>query len=707
MRIRTRNTDVMTRLIRIVAQTPSSILGSHIDDFEDFVDSILEHPSLVDELSSCFRELAISLRPHFGRIINKLCASIDYFDGGQMCGRLQLLNSILVFTCDLEPFVDVFDSVWESLGMIDLSLSLCRTILDFFVIISRYSGFARQYELHFISIAALAAMFVAAPPECILGHPISEKIFEHAKKFYSFISSDIVVSPRYSIKGTFELTQPALLLCNQLLPNDETTPTILKMLPPLLDVCPIEATALATHLIPYSKDHPEDLSAFCSSLKMALMRDTDSAFVMVAGYFQERVREFISIDLTELLRANMFGLTDDVSATRVNLQLDHELAPLLLTKSAQLSLMLENWAPPIPDVFLQVISAKFPEISKNAKAAKDERRFRSFLSVFGFAQPSGRRVGWISREFLDHDTKAERLDIFCADDTEESMVKGFARAYAIPPGPDVPVAIARMYGPSAKVAPFLRRLLAPRADKLAEDNANQFWMLRLLGALKIRYKFPQKARSIFCRALGIRIRALTAPEPADAGDGFLALETLTAYGPEDERRKTLLIRLKSPSLALRFSTRRLSPAFLKILIAGQLPSQKRAYLFHMAGFAEITGDAAVVQKYEETTAEALKSIDLSSPVLFREAFLLIVALVAQSGVTIDSHSICDAFLCSLPKSPSSAPLYETMPLLERILKSAGDGSPGRVEVERALAGSEFDRVSYSDFQQVRSNIAVA
>jgi hypothetical protein len=700
--VRSRNSDVNIRLIKLVAQTPSSVLSTHFDDFEEFVDNILEYHHLANELAASFRENIVPLREHMPRLINHICTGLDYFDENNMSGRLLLLNSLFVFTPDLVPFIDIFDAIREALSLIPLSLSLCRVLFDFFSAIARFVDEEKQNELALISIAALAAMFNSPKPACITGDLIAEKVYENAKVFYSFVSSDIIVDPNYTIQDSFSLASPALIILKQIKISPDLVGYILSMLPPLLDVCPVESTVVATSLIEDNvANHMQDYVQFNYALKNIIQHDSSTAFVMVVSYYQMKAKQFFQLDLDQYLHATIFTLPDDVSLTRLNIQLDPGLAPMLVTKPEQLSLLLENWAPPTSDVFLAVVAK---EIEEKSLYWRDEKCMRSFLRVFGYHQPKSRSiVSWLSREFITQDDKVSQLEI--GECTDDNLLVSFSRAYALPVPNDeanLPIAIAQMYGKSKKCFAFLKLYLTPIATELAHKSPNAFWLMRLLGFLNIRYKFPPAVNDEYCRALGVRTKRIPAPDPALVGDGFFAIETLSSYGTNDEEnRKKLLTRLKSPFLTLKFTGSNITQNILKALSGGKMSSTNRSFFLHLASFTEIRSQINVFAKNENAACELLKKSDLRDPVTFREIFLLIATLVTQSNAIIDSSRICDAFLTALPKNVTDVQLYEALPILTGITRIAGEQSKGRRSLVESLSKPEFDDVSYADFQHIR------
>ena len=706
MRVRSRNSDINIRLIKLVAQTPSSVLTTHIDDFEDFVDNILEYHPLAYELAASFRENIVSLREHMPRLINHISMGLDYFDEDNMSGRLLLLNSLFVFTPDLVPFIDIFDAIREALSLIPLSLSLCKVLFDFFGAIARFVEDDKQNELALIAIAALSAMFSSPRPSCIAGNQIAEKVYDNAKTFYSFVSSDIIVDPNYTIQDSFVLASPALIILKQINVPVSLVKYVLRMLPPLLDVCPVEATVVATSLFEnHVSDYTQEYVQFNYALKNIVQHDSSTAFVMVVSYYQMKAAQYFPLDLDQFLHATIFTLPDDVSMTRLNIQLDPGLAPMLVTKPEQLSLLLENWAPPTSDVFLAVVAK---EIKEKVLSWRDEKCMRSFLRVFGYHEPVSRStVTWLSREFITQDDKVSQLEIEeCSD---EDLLMEFSRAYALPVPHDpssLPLAIAQMYGKSKKCFNFLKRYLTPIASELARNSPNAFWLMRLLGFLNIRYKFPPAVNNEYCRALGVRTKRIPAPDPSQAGDGFFAVETLSSYGNnDDENRMKLLSRLKSPYLSLKFAGSNVTQNYLKALSGGKMSSTSRSFFIRLASFAEIRSQPTMFAKNESAACELLKKSDLRDPVTFREIFLLIVTLVTQSSSILDSSHICDAFLSVLPKQVTDVQLYEALPILTGITRIAGEQSKGRQSLVEALSSPEFDDVNYADFQTVRSNLA--
>ena len=746
MRIRTRNSDINLRLIKLVAHTPSSVLCKQIDDFEDFVDNILQYHQLAYDLANSFRDNIVALREHMPRLINHICKGLDYFDEDNLTGRLLLLNSLFVFTSDLVPFIDIFDAIWEALSLITLSLPLCQVLFNFFGAISKFISEEKQSELAIVSIAALSAMFTSTQmPQCIVGHQIAEKVFTNASHFYSFVSSDIIVDPNYTIRDSFSLCSPALLILKNIKIPKHLIKYVLKMLTPILDVCPVEATVLCSNLIDeYIGDYKQLFQQFVTLLKKIIQYESPTAFVNVVSYFQMKASKYFPLELESFLHANILALPDDVCLTRLNLQLDPGLAPMLLTKPEQLSLLLENWAPPTSDVFLAVVAK---EISEKTLTWRNEKYMRSFLRVFGYHQPPCKITTWISREFVTQNEKVECLEISINEGEEDrqTLLSEFERAYALPtitttissaiqqsPIPyraqvstfnkecltpeekkeiyqtnDLPLMIAAMYGKSKKCFGFLKKYLAPLASNLANNNPNAFWLLRLLGSLNIRYRFPSNVHDEYCMALGVRTKKIPAPDPSQAGDGFFAVETLSSYGSNDkEKKQKLLQRLKSTHLALKFSGTEgtASQKLLKALYNGKMSSQSRSYFIHLASFAEIRSQPTLFSKNQSNACELLKKSDLRDPVVFREIFLLIVALVTQSASSVDSSQLCDTFLTALPKNVTDVQLYEALPVLKTIVRIAGEQSRGKQQLIDSLSNRDFDNVSYNDFQSIRKSL---
>lgn len=730
MRSRSKSSEITSKLIQVISYAPQSVITSNFSDFLDFISFILDYHSLAPQLAKCFRTNIISIRESLHIIINHICTGIDYFKEENLMGRLYLLNSIFVFSPDLMCYIDIFDSIWEALSLIPLSLSLTLVLFDFFNAISRFVDKERQEHLSKIATAVLAAMYQNEIPDCLKDDPIAKKFHTNAQVFYSYISADIIAEPDYTIQKTYVLASPALKILKQTEIPKPVLEYIMMMLPRFLDISPTETTALATELIETAfNDFSNEYKIFCNRLKQRMRYVSSTPVVMIVSYFQHKILEKMPFDFGLNLHSNIIKLPDDENLVRLNIQLNPGIVPMLVTVPSQLFLLLENWAPPTSDVFLNVVSN---EASKPL-SWQDERYMRSFLRAFGYHQPKSSNITWLTREFLNSDSTSmsQAADSLCQTDNSQCQIddlhcqytdekfekekeigvlEKFAKEYPMPQvnqNQSLALNIAMMYCNSPKCYPFLVEYLTPIATKLVNENPNAFWLLRLLGHLQIRYKFPVESHNKFCQALGVRMRTIPAPLPSNAGDDFLAFETLNAYTNNDtEKRKTLLKRLKSPMLSLRFGWRdgQVTQKILKSILNARTLSQKTYFFYHLASFAEIRSQPEFLVKNENKAIEMILSADMTSPVVFREIFLLIVNLVTQSAHTINSSQICSAFLEALPKSVDDVQLYQSLPILIGIAKLAGTESPGVKSLVESLKSQEFDQIRIQDFQSVRFTI---
>ncbi|EAX98476.1 hypothetical protein TVAG_477500 [Trichomonas vaginalis G3] len=702
MRSRSKNPDITSRLIQIVSYTPQCIMQTYFSDFEDFVTFILDHHSLSKELSSCFRNNIIAIRDSLHILINHICSGLDYFKEEKILGRLFLLNQIFVFSHDLICYIDIYDSIWEALSLIPLSLSLSLVLFDFFNALAKFVNKDRQKRLSKLCVAVLSAVNSNNEiPLLIVNDDIAMKFFFSAKEFYSFINSDLISDPDYNIQKTYVLSSPALKILKQIYKTKEILDYIFYNLPNFLEICPTETTALATELIDDCfYEYKKEYLRFCTNLSKIMKQNSCTPLVMLISYFQTKISVYLDYKFDVLLKSNIMKLPDDENLVRLNIQLNHGIVPMLVSSSKHLFLMLENWAPPTSDVFLNVVSKE----SQKEQNWIDERFMRYFLMAFGYHQPKKDQLNWLTREFqksfsLKFDT--EKIE------GKSDILTEFSKFYPLPNNYNA-LSIASMYCNSPKVYPFLVNFLSPICNNLVEENPNEFWLLRLLGHLNIKYKFPVDSKDKFCRALGVRNRCIPAPNPQNAGDGFLAVETLTAYNSKMEKEKTndLLKLLKSQMLRLKFGLRgsEVTEKFLRKLMKSDTISQKINFFFHLSTFAEITSNPVLLEKNKSVTCQMILNSDMKSPIVFREIFLLIVNLVTQSRHSFDSSEICDAFLQAIPKDVKDVQIYESLPILLGIIQIAGINAKGTKEIVESLKHEEFNFVNVQDFQSVRKTI---
>jgi len=708
MRCRSKNVEFLSRMIRLVSFCPSSIISKYFEDFLKFLDFCFMFPFLSEDLALCIREQCVVLKPYQSSVFQHILSGFDFPKEATIHGRLKVVSSLILFSSDHQAFLDIFETILESLTFFKLSYAFLKDIFEFFVSMIKHID-GKNYEyIYLCGLATLSAVFLVQKPSIVSNNHAANHIYESSKSYYSYVSSDIVQDPNYSIINSFSIVPNALLLMKQMKPpNRESGSILFQILLHSLSVCPTETTALFMELLDYatSEDLLKYVESFCMLLKKMHQQKNSETFVLLTSVFQERVRKYMNFDISKLLKSNTIVIPQHIHQVRMMIQFIPDLMPLLLKYPLHLAILLENNAPTVSNVFISAVSSS---INSNLSWV-DQRRLRFYLKYYGFIQPEYIGNDWIRREFFDDFVCCLSFPEFEKSDSQIDLINKFSIWYpVIRNESEICFNIFKMYRKSVECYPIIKRIIQNDLNHFLESFCQSNWFIFLLAKLNIRYTIPSGIR-LRSPELEVRLKVIPPPEPSGPIRDSLLYESLLACGVNDEpKRIALLEQSKSQFLALRFppSNQPLMQTYLKALYHSEWISMKKLYFYHVTSFVDIRSNVIMFKWNEKMICELISQLDMSIPPLFNEILMFMASLVTQCSPHIKKNTVCDRFLGAL--SPYVAPFYphlfQVLPILESIIQNAGISSKGAKKLIESLSKEWFDDVYYQNFKEIRTRI---
>lgn len=345
----------------------------------------------------------------------------------------------------------------------------------------------------------------------------SHVIYTSCMRFYSVISSDIVLNPKYNPSDSFTLTPLALQLIQKLPIN--TIPKssdgilmLIDFLPSLLPLFPDEVVSLTNFLVKSEKlGSGKHLSLISSQLKQELTHNNSFNLIL-------QVIKFISLtnqESIDMKPVNMKSLPDDIDSARQALQADPEIIPLVIMKIKHISLLLELDAPKIDNNILGALSTKLAETN----SCHELRQIRLFLSHFNFKQPECFLYdSWIRRDFSTDDNekvKHNRKNIMSKEilmkNTENlsssEIIGAFERIYPVDiklNQIDLVISIVKNYKYCPELANIICSIVSPYVNECVRICKDKFWFLKFLFVHGIIYDYPQDSENEKCIEFGLR-----------------------------------------------------------------------------------------------------------------------------------------------------------------------------------------------------------
>lgn len=348
-------------------------------------------------------------------------------------------------------------------------------------------------------------LFIEDEPSFINRSEYGHVIYLASMRFYSVVSSDIVLNPNYKPSSSFPLTTLALKLiktlhCDFFTNEIEGINTLLDVLPTFLSLFPIESLDLINFLLNNtSLNFRKRLGSFILPLKKVLSYSTSFELILDALDFKGTVETKYKCETFNLKPISYEKLPDDINMSRLTLQSHPILTPLALDKADQLSLLLENWAPPVDESHLYYLAMNF----KKTFSFHTERQLRLFLSHFKFDQPEQRSYdSWLSRDFSTKPQEKIRLEKKFTNEFEE-----FGFLYPIDTKlPTIPliVSMVKNYRSHPELTKTLCSILSKNIPDCLDVCKDKFWFMKFLLVNGIAFNFPKDIENQKCIALGVR-----------------------------------------------------------------------------------------------------------------------------------------------------------------------------------------------------------
>ena len=684
LRYRSTNRDRLERIIRLVAEIPTTILEQYLDDFFDFVQFCCNFSGVIGPLIACIRNTYPMFHRHVRILTERLIESLDYFDERDCSRKVAVITALVQFAKDKCDFLGVFDTIWEGFEMMELSLNFSKVIFEFFAKMEKKDiSEVCQIEIATIAAAALAAGLVSEPPQFVVdGGSKCRTIFSKCRQFYSVVDSDLVCQPTYSIEESFSLTSVSLSLLDSLVVEPEKCWLfIFQNLHLILPVCPIETITLANNHVSFALSHglQSEIKLFAQAVKTFLLRDTNTTFVMLASVLQKKVK---SIDVGTPVHSRMSQFSNNIDDTRISLKTDSVLMPLLLTRTNQLSLLYEDWAPPPDSNFIGVISSTIDACCN----WRVEKVCRNFLRFFhGKETTPSRTDNWIYRDFSRGELP-QKL-VFKGETPTKSAIDCFREMYPVSGNTDTEVLlfVCKHYDNLNELV-YFRPTIEKCLSECIANCENLFKFMMLLIRLRIPFTIPPAECKGNPMLTALAIRRGTLTDDSYPVERLIYCSSNQGFKKEQEK---LLKQLDSPLNNIRFIPKNALPD--ATMFESPLASARRTLFFRMS---MLVGQAAFFKRVEDKLCRMISTVDATNPLVFRELLLFIVSLCLGYQQDLTLAPFCTAFLQSTLRNikPSSARFYQSYDQLSTIASHTPRDSRERATLKSLIADSSFDSV---------------
>lgn len=326
MRVRTRNSTLLKACMKILCQAPKMVMNVLFDEFIMFLDSVLENLDIIEYVSQMLHSLVPFLEGKVHNLAMHLFQTMDFYSVESVDTRLQILNTILLFSRERHPFLVIMDCLMENFDTFPLSPSFLQHIFCFFEHVVEWNV-SYNNELLLMSMAVITSPFLDEPPTYLANNQRHVLIFQQCRLFFSLIASDVVLDPVFRISDSFPPCPAALRLISKLIVHDPQYDTYLSdALIQSLTICPTE-TVLAASIIPEDK-RDGLIQAITQFLKIC----DRTSFTIAAS-------QLMKVDMENLI---MYDESDDL---RLILRFKSEFVPLALQCRENVGLLLEKCMP--------------------------------------------------------------------------------------------------------------------------------------------------------------------------------------------------------------------------------------------------------------------------------------------------------------------------------------------------------------------------
>lgn len=615
LRARVKNSDFQLRLIRIVRDIPIRIFEAYVDDFFDFVIWCLRFSSLCSDLEDLLQNLACFYYSNVDKLIEKVIDTLDYFNETNIMTRLNILSILVRFT---EKYVcePIFDTIWELIPTMQLSISLVSSIIKFCDSLA-FNSQDIQDKIITIVMSPLLVYLKQTDFVGVEDSPQLSALISAIQTFYSVISSDIVVNPQYTFQDSYPLNSLAMSVLIKLnLPQ------------PVFNF-------IVNHLEALHMSAQTQTAAFIfrhlNEISPTVLQNISKP---IAQYFTRGLGDkAYSVIMCLLTKSNYFAscrgstlgaiseLPDDSNLVRLILFLSLNTKPLLAMKPSMLFILLEKWLLEKGEHDEAIITA-LKNCAVATKAWRHQRLYRAFLFALDIQQPPSKSPsGHFSADFLCKNLDPEDPNEILKSSNITDAISLFSSHF---PGPvensseqEVVAAFVKMYRRDPRTHQLLVHLTKLLGDKVSNVIGVSRPMLRFSRSIGIN-RVILSPSTPFCKQVACRLGQIECKD-------FL-VESIIAKGKKSD---DILNEDSSVFLAAQFVDASSSIVTCRLAFMTNVDSVKIKALTHFPNM-----DQSIRLELIQTTLveEVISSLDPSIPTVASAFYHILNAY--DSGQTI-------------------------------------------------------------------------
>ena len=582
LRSRTPNPTTLSIYIRYVSVIPITILDACFDEYIEFLLYAATFSQVESDLKKAVQSSVTALAPHACEIIERVYLRMDFFDSSHLVATLNIITPLIRIIKGEEKLIEeIVSTVIEVISLEKLSVSLCEAVLSFFeAVVSKIQFNEEIYQI------AISIFYVFQTENQALPHmPQSAKsMYNSCIEFYSMFSTDIISLPNYEPSMTFTMVPYAIdILTNMKIESQQHVHFLLDTIPFLVKICPIEAVSLGIKLAPLGVKYKmfSQLQAIDNAISSFVYCTREVHFSVLALVFQEQVHQYIPKKSVIVPPSGVCKIGNDLDSMRCIIRSDKGTIPLIVTNTALLPLLLEDWHS-VDQIFLNAL--KNSVSTDNNWVSSRERRL--FLKYFEQSQPP--HVGihsWIYRDFFGYEAKIDET---------------------------FPI-------PSEHYAPFQVYNEAYKSSEFINDISKRMYTFDYMALLHIVHhnidvQFQETFHDPICREVAVILNVL----PKEQHD-------------ESETGNNIYVRRLQTATAENFAH----------YATNGLVSQQNAVIRLLVRELQSNKEGAVqlLQKNHDVMVKLFDLIDVNDPISFGAMISVISALVSVVPCTFD-HLAC-------------------------------------------------------------------
>ncbi|EAY15459.1 hypothetical protein TVAG_252720 [Trichomonas vaginalis G3] len=606
LRARIKNTDYQLRIISLIEKIPIRIFEAYFDDFVDFVIWCLRFQNLINPLEELLLNLSCFYYKKVNILISRICETFDYFNETNISSRLNIL-SVLGRFGDITLLQTVFDTVWEIIPTMQLSISFVLSLIKF---CDSFAGDCDDIydKVIAIALAPLIVYLNSQDYEFLEDSIQLQTLISSIRTFYSVISSDIIVCPSYSIKDSFPLTAISMqLLCGMHI-RLSVMNYIIYNIHSLHVAAPEQIIGFifkcAQNLLPLQ------IQTCLNIISQHTNCGLGSIGYIIISTFLSKFPAFAS------LKANFIGpiseLPKDSNVTRIIMKLNPATKPLLTMKPSLLFLMLERWSGKPDDIIIGAIR----NCIINSKDSEEIRLYRSFLYALDAKQPPEKSNSChFAADFTANEIIAKNFfnEIMKSKSASEAITV-FGQHYPLPViyddnEVDLVASLVKMYKRVPVCHSSLIQLVKLLGDKISSSISNSKPLLRFTRSMGIN-RVINEPRDEFCKQLAVRlghVKLQNSQNHDENEDEKFIVDMLIANGTKSDE---IYKKYNSVILATKFLEHGTNLELLKLSLSTNIASVKVKAL-NMLPSMEISEISDVCSS--SLAEDAINSLDLAIP----------------------------------------------------------------------------------------------